>query len=283
MASEIEFLPLGAIIKTFTVDGTNIVQGFPTQELYVSHNEPFFGETIGRVANRVSGAKLNSLNGGQSYDLKANDAPNSLHGGDKGWGKRVWDGPKPVGLREIAGVKLDEGGESVEFTLRSEDGDMGYPGEVLAKIIYTTGTQKVDGGKNATVLGIEYEAELVGGAEETAINMTNHSYVLHPYIRITDMRLQEDGQANFNPLLFLDISIFRATPRSTTQKSSYAQTSISPSMTAVSQPVDQQHSPRSKPTPSSCSAPPTRTLMIASSSIRPPPRAPSPSTPGPDP
>ncbi|KAK8038289.1 hypothetical protein PG994_015056 [Apiospora phragmitis] len=176
MASEIEFLPLGAIIKTFKVDGTNIVQGFPTQELYVSHNEPFFGETIGRVANRVSGAKLNSLNGGNSYSLKANDGPNSLHGGDKGWGKRVWDGPKPVGLREIPGVKLDEGGESVQFTLCSEDGDMGYPGEVLATVTYTTGTQKLDGGKKTVVLGVEYEAELVGGAEETAINMTNHSY-----------------------------------------------------------------------------------------------------------
>ncbi|KAK8030672.1 hypothetical protein PG990_000406 [Apiospora arundinis] len=175
MASEIEFLPLGAIIKTFKVDGTNIVQGFPTQEQYVSHNSPFFGETIGRVANRVSGAKLNALNGGKSYPLKANDGSNSLHGGDKGWGKRVWDGPKPVGLREIPGVKLDEGGESVQFKLRSEDGDMGYPGEVLATITYTTGTQKVDG-KNVTVLGMEYEAELVGGADETAINMTNHSY-----------------------------------------------------------------------------------------------------------
>ncbi|KAK8101029.1 uncharacterized protein PG998_007565 [Apiospora kogelbergensis] len=175
MASEIEFLPLGAIIKTFKVDGTNIVQGFPTQELYVSHNGPFFGETIGRVANRVSGAKLNSINGGKSYPLKANDKTNSLHGGDKGWGKRVWDGPTPVGLREIPGVKLDEGGESVQFKLRSEDGDMGYPGEVLATITYTTGTQKIDG-KNVTVLGMEYEAELVSGADETAINMTNHSY-----------------------------------------------------------------------------------------------------------
>lgn len=275
MGSEIEFLPLGAIIKTFTVDGTNIVQGFPTQELYVSHNEPFFGETIGRVANRVSGAKLNSLNGGKSYNLKANDAPNSLHGGDKGWGKRVWDGPKPVGLREIPGVKLDEGGESVQFTLRSEDGDMGYPGEVIAKIIYTTGIQKVAGGKNATVLGIEYEAELVGGAEETAINMTNHSYVLDPRICVAAMWM-----AKLTLATFPDTSTFRVTPRSTTQKSSYAQAPTSPSMTVVFRPADQRHSPRSRPTPSSCSVLPTRTSTTASSSIRLPPRTPSQSTPG---
>ncbi|KAI1274222.1 galactose mutarotase-like domain-containing protein [Xylaria sp. FL0933] len=176
MADEISFLPLGAIIQSFKVGGVNIVQGFPTQELYVSHNGPYFGETIGRVANRISNAKLASLNGGKSYSLTANNGPNTLHGGVKGWGKRIWDGPKPVGLRSIPGLEGDlQGGESVEFTLRSEDGDEGFPGEVLAKVIYTTGKIS-NGGKEATVLGMEYEAELVSGAEETVINMTNHSY-----------------------------------------------------------------------------------------------------------
>jgi aldose 1-epimerase len=168
------FLPLGAIIQTFVVNGTNIVQGFPTQEQYIEHNGPYFGETIGRVANRIKGAKLDDING-KSYDLIANEGPNSLHGGKDGWGKRIWDGPKPVGTREIPGVEGLKGGESVEFTLVSEDGDQGYPGTIEAKVIYTTGTQDVDG-KEAIVLGIEYEAKLVGGADETVINMTNHSY-----------------------------------------------------------------------------------------------------------
>ncbi|KAI0129156.1 galactose mutarotase-like domain-containing protein [Xylariales sp. AK1849] len=173
--SEISLLPLGAIIQTFKVAGINIVQGFPTQDLYPSYNDPYFGETIGRIANRTEGAKINSLNGGKSYSLAANNGPNNLHGGVKGWGKRVWEGPKPVGLREIPGVEGLEGGESVEFRLTSEDGDEGFPGEVLVKVVYTTGIQKVDGSE-VTVLGMEYEAELDGGAEETAINMTNHSY-----------------------------------------------------------------------------------------------------------
>ncbi len=177
MADEVSFLPLGAIIQSFTVGGVNIVQGFPTQELYASHNSPYFGETIGRVANRISNARLASVNGGNSYGLAANNGPNTLHGGVKGWGKRIWDGPKPIGVRNIPGLEGGlQGGESVEFTLRSEDGEEGFPGEVLVKVIYTTG--KVDrGGQEATVLGMEYEAELVGGAEETVINMTNHSYV----------------------------------------------------------------------------------------------------------
>ncbi|KAI0534721.1 galactose mutarotase-like domain-containing protein [Xylaria digitata] len=176
MTNEVSFLPLGAIIQSFTVSGVNIVQGFPSQELYVSHNTPYFGETIGRIANRISNAKLASVNGGNSYALAANDGTNTLHGGIEGWGKRIWDGPKPIGIRTIPGLEGDlQGGESVEFTLRSKDGDEGFPGEVLMKVIYTTGKIN-DGGKEAIVLGIEYEAELVGGAEETVINMTNHSY-----------------------------------------------------------------------------------------------------------
>ncbi|KAI8633530.1 galactose mutarotase-like domain-containing protein [Xylariaceae sp. FL1651] len=176
MADEISFLPLGAIIQSIKVGGINIVQGFPTQELYVSHNSPFFGETIGRVANRISNAKLASVNGGKSYSLAANNGPNTLHGGVRGWGKRIWNGPKPIGIRQIPGVEGElQGGESVEFTLKSEDGDEGFPGEVLAKVIYTTG-KVIEGGKEVVVLGMEYEAELVDGAEETVINMTNHSY-----------------------------------------------------------------------------------------------------------
>lgn len=168
------FLPLGAIVQTFTINGVNIVQGFPSQDQYVKYNSPYFGETVGRVANRLKGAQLDSLNN-KTYPLVANNAPNSLHGGIVGWGKRVWNGPKLVGTRDIPGVDGLKGGESVEYSLVSEDGDEGYPGTVEAKIIYTTGTQDVDG-KEVIVLGMDYEAKLVGGADETAVSMTNHSY-----------------------------------------------------------------------------------------------------------
>lgn len=174
-----QFLPLGAIIQSILIGKTNIVQGFPTQALYESHNAPFFGETIGRVANRISNAKINNLNNGKSYSLAANNGVNSLHGGVKGWGKRIWQGPTPVGLREIPGLQEEgklEGGESVKFTLRSEDGDEGYPGTVEASVVYTAGTQKSAEGKEVKVLGIEYEVQLVGDeVEETAVNVTNHS------------------------------------------------------------------------------------------------------------
>ncbi|KEY65395.1 hypothetical protein S7711_04292 [Stachybotrys chartarum IBT 7711] len=168
------FLPLGALIQTFKVNGINIVQGFETQEQYVEYNGPYFGETIGRVANRIKNAKLDSIDG-KEHVLVTNENTNTLHGGKVGWGKRIWKGPTPVGTREIPGVDGLKGGESVEFTLVSEDGDQGFPGTVEVKVTYTTGTQDV-GGKEAVVLGIEYEAQLVGGANETVLNVTNHSY-----------------------------------------------------------------------------------------------------------
>ncbi|KAH6891297.1 putative aldose-1-epimerase [Thelonectria olida] len=172
--SSFTFLPLGAIIQSIVVNGTNIVQGFPTADDYVKYNTPYFGETIGRWANRIKGAKINDLNG-KSYDLVANNGPNHLHGGTVGWGKRVWEGPTPVGLREIPGIEGLEGGESVAFKLIDKDGEEGYPGTLEATIVYTTGTQKVDG-KDAVVLGIDCEAKLVDGADETVVNLTNHSY-----------------------------------------------------------------------------------------------------------
>jgi aldose 1-epimerase len=171
-----EFLPLGAIIQTFLVGKTNIVQSFPKQSLYESHNAPYFGETIGRVANRIANGKIESLNGGKSYNLAVNNSPNSLHGGIKGWGKRVWDGPTPAGVRRIAGLQGNlEGGESISFKLRSQDGDEGYPGTVEAHVVYTAGIEKTRDGKEVRVLGIEYEVKLVDGAEETVVNVTNHS------------------------------------------------------------------------------------------------------------
>ncbi|RKF76534.1 Bifunctional protein GAL10 [Golovinomyces cichoracearum] len=179
LSSHCEFLPLGAIIKSFYVGGINIVQGFPTQHHYQKYNSPFFGETIGRVANRVANAEINSLNH-RHYPLTKSDGEHSLHGGLVGWGKRIWDGPRSVHKRGIPGLtSLHDGGDSVMFRLESCDDDEGYPGSVEASVIYTTGTQHQNG-KEVTVLSMEYEVQLLdddaNGVEETVVNMTNHSY-----------------------------------------------------------------------------------------------------------
>jgi aldose 1-epimerase len=79
MIEEISYLPLGAIIQSFRVDNIDIVLGFPTQELYGLHNTPHFGETIGRVANRISNAKVENLNS-TAYTLVDNERGNTIHG-----------------------------------------------------------------------------------------------------------------------------------------------------------------------------------------------------------
>lgn len=168
------FLPLGAIIQSIRIRDTNIVLGFPSQDQYVEHNTPYFGETIGRVANRVKDARIDSLDGA-SHSLAANDPPSCLHGGNVGWGKRIWNGPVAMADRAVPGVDGFAGGKTVAYSLVSPHGDEGFPGTVEATVVYTAGTQDV-GGREAIVLAIEYEASLVAGADETVINMTNHSY-----------------------------------------------------------------------------------------------------------
>lgn len=154
------FLPLGAIIQEFNVDGINIVQGFPSAELYKKYNAPYFGETIGRIANRVANAKFELS--GKTHHLPVNNGPNSLHGGNAGWGKREFEGPSQVERN---------GKQATLFKYHSADGEEGYPGAVEVSVWYV---QKEDGKE---VLYIEYEAELVDdNISETAISMTNHSY-----------------------------------------------------------------------------------------------------------
>lgn len=144
--------------------GQNLVLSFPTREAYAKSNPGYFGETIGRVANRISGAKIESLNG-KSYSLTANNGANTLHGGPNGWGKKTFDGPKPVNRN---------GKEGVLFTYLSKDGEEGFPGTVELKVWYTAGKTKEEGTEK-TFLEVEYEVKLVGDeVEETVVAVTNH-------------------------------------------------------------------------------------------------------------
>lgn len=164
MSSEsgVKFLPTGAVIQELLVDGHNIVLGYPAEEPYAE--APFFGETIGRIANRVKNAQIDNLNG-KSYKLAANDGPNHLHGGSQGWGKKRFKGPQPVNR---------EGKEAILFTYVSPDGEEGYPGTVELRLWYTTWTEE-EAGVSKFVLETEYEVEFTGTeAEETVVNVTNH-------------------------------------------------------------------------------------------------------------
>ena len=158
------FIPQGAIIQEFRVAGHNIVQNFQDAKFYKTNNTPYFGETIGRTTNRIKNASIDNLNG-RSYQLAANNGPNSLHGGPGGWGKQDFDGPKAVRRNDKEGVL---------FTYLSKDGEEGYPGTVEVRVWYVASKREEDG-VTKTVLEAEYEVELVGDeCDETVVGVTNH-------------------------------------------------------------------------------------------------------------
>jgi len=86
---------------------------------------PYFGCVAGRYANRIKDGKF-SLDG-KTYSLAQNNGSNHLHGGVRGFDKRHW-------------VCQDQTDTSVTLALRSEDGDQGYPGNVIAKVTYSLPT-----------------------------------------------------------------------------------------------------------------------------------------------
>jgi aldose 1-epimerase len=142
----------GIVVSLKTPDksgqSADIVQGFDDLKGYLQ-DEPYFGALIGRYANRIGKARF-TLDG-KEYKLAANDGQNSLHGGRKGFDKRVWT---PV-------VK----GSSLELTYVSKDGEEGYPGTLTAKVVYTLSPNGD--------LKIEYSATT---DKDTVLNLSNHTY-----------------------------------------------------------------------------------------------------------
>jgi len=163
--SSVKLLPLGASLQEFNIAGKNIVLGFNDPEEY-KHNPAFFGNTIGRVANRIKNASLTLPTG--TYKLAANNGVNALHGGPNGWHYRNFKGPEPFSKN---------GKESARFTYTSEHNEEGYPGKLDVKIEYTSYEVEENGTKK-TVLEIDQEAKLADDSEAdvTAVNITNHSY-----------------------------------------------------------------------------------------------------------
>ena len=130
----------------------NIVLGYDRLEPYLA-GVPYFGATVGRVGNRIARAEF-TLDG-KTYKLAANDGPNHLHGGLKGFDKVVWRAEE---------VK-SPAGPAVKFTYRSPDGEEGYPGTLDVSVTYTL--------TDANELRLDYRAVT---DKPTPVNLTNHSY-----------------------------------------------------------------------------------------------------------
>lgn len=153
----VKLITYGATVVELTVPDRNgsfssVVLGSDSIEVY-ERGFPA-ASVIGRVANRIAGAKF-SLDGAE-YGLEANNGPNHLHGGRTHFGRRNWQA-------EI--VDSDEG-QSVRFSYLSVDGEEGYPGNLAVTVTYTLLTDE-------NTLRLDYSGET---DKPTLINLTNHAY-----------------------------------------------------------------------------------------------------------
>ena len=149
---EVAITTYGGAITALKVPDRNgalgdIVLGFETLDEYVN-NPRYFGALIGRHANRIALGKF-SLNGVE-YQVAQNNGANHLHGGVKGFDKRVWN--------------ATEGGDVLHLSYLSEDGEENYPGNLSASVDYSLFENE---------LRIEYRATT---DKDTIVNLTNHSY-----------------------------------------------------------------------------------------------------------
>lgn len=113
----------------------------------------YFGATVGRYGNRIGHARF-QLNG-KTYNLAKNDGQNTLHGGNKGFNKVIWD----------ATDASSKSAPAITFSYTSKDGEEGFPGNLKATVTYTLTTDNE--------LRLDYTATT---DKDTVQNLTHHSY-----------------------------------------------------------------------------------------------------------
>ena len=126
--------------------------GFDEVAPYIAHGGPSIGATIGRVGNRIGGARF-TLNG-KEYSVPMNDGKNSLHGGE-GFHTRWWS----------AECHEKEDADLVTFRYVSADGEEGYPGRMEVEVTYAWTD------KNEMCIGYRAISD-----QDTLCNLTNHAY-----------------------------------------------------------------------------------------------------------
>lgn len=151
---EVSITNYGGTVTSIKVPDRNgvfgdIVLGYDTIEEYM-RNPRYLGALIGRYANRIAGGRF-SLNGVEYQLAQNNNGANHLHGGVRGFDKRIW--------------KVSETPASLHFEYFSPDGEENYPGNLTVAVDYSLNDQNE--------LRIEYHATT---DKDTIINLTNHSY-----------------------------------------------------------------------------------------------------------
>lgn len=137
----------------------DVVLGFNDTKSY-NENPAYFGSICGRVCNRIKEGKFSLPSEPHKiFNLPINNNGNSLHGGLKGFSHRIW-----------TVVAVDKGTENpfIKLEYKSEDGEEGYPGNILVYVTYTLMTL-------TNSINIDYQCKSLDG-KETIVNLTNHTY-----------------------------------------------------------------------------------------------------------
>jgi aldose 1-epimerase len=130
----------------------DVIHGYDDAAAYEA-GAPHFGGTIGRYANRIAHGQF-TLDG-HTYTLAKNNGENTLHGGIKGFDKKMWE------ARDISG----EGPPSLEMNYLSKDMEEGFPGNLRVRVVFTL--------TDDDTLKIVYTATT---DKKTVLNLTNHAY-----------------------------------------------------------------------------------------------------------
>jgi aldose 1-epimerase len=130
----------------------NVTFGYDNLEGYLG-GDPYFGKVVGQYANRIAKGKftLDSV----EYTLALNNGANSLHGGPTGWHSRAW----------TAEVLKNTDFPAVKFTYSKPDMEEGYPGNVVAEVVYTWTDE------NELIMDYKVTTD-----RRTVLNITNHAY-----------------------------------------------------------------------------------------------------------
>lgn len=154
---EVVLLTFGATLQALRVPDregqfADVTTGFASIDGYLARH-PYFGSSVGRVANRIAGGRF-TLDGCE-YRLPVNNGPNSLHGGAQGFDRVNW---------RIVAIG-DSNEPSVTMAMESPDGDQGYPGCLAVEAVWCLGDENC--------LSVTYTATCDA---PTIVNLTNHAY-----------------------------------------------------------------------------------------------------------
>lgn len=155
---QVELTNFGGIItRIITPDKEgkleNVVLALENVPDYFTKNGPYLGAAVGRYANRIGGASF-TLDG-ETFQITKNNGQNTLHGGAKGFGVKVW---KPETYKK-------QGAVGVKMVYKSVDGEEGFPGNLT-----TTLWMELTSNNELRLL---FESTT---DKKTVVNLTNHSY-----------------------------------------------------------------------------------------------------------